>query len=76
MIKKEIKITSPERNDSLISEGAHGAVPDTGVWLVQTTLFDHLRLVLDQELNTLDGGGCGLGDSGSNTGEHEVLEEA
>ena len=75
LIIQMAKITSPERNDALISECAHGAVHDTGVWLIQTSLFDHLRLVLDQELDTLDGGSCGLGHCSSDTGEHEVLEE-
>jgi len=53
-------VTSPEGDDTFISECAHGAVDDTGVGLVEPSLFDHLRLVLDQELDTLDGGGGGL----------------
>ena len=69
-------VTSPEGDDTFVSECAHGAVDDTGVRLVEPSLFDHLSLVLDQELDTLDGSGGGLGDGGSNSGEHEVLEEA
>jgi len=33
-------------------------------------------LVLYEKLDALDGGGGGLGDCGSDTGEHEVLSEA
>jgi hypothetical protein len=33
----------------------------------ETTLLDHLVLVLDQELDALNGGSSGLGDSGGDT---------
>ncbi len=36
--------TSPEGNDSLVSEGPHGAIHDSGVGLVQPTLLQHLTL--------------------------------
>jgi hypothetical protein len=37
-------------------------------------LLDHLILVLDEKLDTLDGSGGGLGDSGGDTTGKEVLE--
>jgi hypothetical protein len=52
-----------------------GAVDDASVSLVESTLLDHLILVLDQELDSLDGGGSSLGNTGGNTGEEEFLNE-
>merc|ERR1711937_389954 len=52
-----------------------GTIHDTRVWLVKTALLDHLILILDQKFDTLDWGSCGLGDTGSNTREHKVLEK-
>merc|ERR1719150_3553325 len=69
------KVSSPEGDNTLGGHHPLGAVKDSGVGLVQTTLLDHLILVLDEQLDSLDGGGHGLGDTGSNTGQHEVLEE-
>merc|ERR1719354_642281 len=57
-------------------QGLGGAVHDTGVGLVQTTLLDHLILILDKELHSLDGGSNGLRDTSSNTSEHEVLNKS
>lgn len=77
-------VTSPERENTLVTSGTSKAVPNTLVGLGETTLFDlkgdnsvrtglnvqprgqtthHLILVLDEELDTLDGSGGGLGDS-------------
>jgi hypothetical protein len=42
--KSKICNTSPEGNDSLVSEGPHGAIHDSGVGLVQPTLLQHLTL--------------------------------
>ena len=39
-------------------------------------LLDHLILVLDEQLDPLDGGGGGLGHASSHAGEHERLEES
>ena len=39
-------------------------------------LLDHLILVLDEQLDPLDGGGGGLRHAGSHAGEHERLEES
>ena len=39
-------------------------------------LLDHLILVLDEQLDSLNGGGGGLGDTSSNTSEHEVLSKS
>ena len=43
--------------------------------LMNTSLLQHLALVLHQQLHPLDGGGGRLGHAGRHAGEHEVLEE-
>merc|ERR1719145_585158 len=69
------EVTSPEGDNTLGGQHPLGAVKDSGVGLVQTTLLDHLVLVLDEQLDSLDGGSHSLGDTSGNTGQHEVLEE-
>merc|ERR550517_1082504 len=69
------KVSSPEGDNTLGGQHPLGAVKDSGVRLVQTTLLDHFILVQDEQLDSLDGGGHGLGDTGGNTGQHEVLKE-
>merc|ERR1719378_918725 len=49
------KISSPERVNSLSLQDPHCTVDNTSVWLVKTSLLDHLILVLDEKLNSLDG---------------------
>lgn len=66
-------VTTPQGNDTLIGGGALEAVGDTGVLAVETTGLDHLILVLDEELDTLDGSGGGLGDGGGNTTHCDLL---
>lgn len=53
-------VTSPERADALITRDASEAVDDALVRLREAALLDHLVLVLNQELDALDGGcmGC------------------
>merc|ERR1719328_52717 len=70
------KISSPEWVDSLSLQDPGGTINDASVWLVKTSLLDHLILVLDQELDSLNGSGSSLGDSSSNSGEHEVLSKS
>lgn len=60
-------VTTPQGHDTLISHGAAEAVADAGVAAVKTASLDHLILVLDEELDTLDGGSSSLGDSGGDT---------
>jgi len=69
------QVTSPEWGDTLGGKGSLGAVEDAVVWLVESALLDHLILVLDEELDSLDWGGGSLGDASGDTGEHKVLEE-
>merc|ERR1719209_857274 len=69
-------VSSPEGVDSLRCQHTLGAVKHSIVWLVKTTLLDHLILVLDEQLDPLDGGGGGLGHAGSHAGEHERLKES
>lgn len=69
-------VTSPERDDTLIGSGALEAVGDTGVLVGKTTGLKHLILVLDEELDTLNGGSSGLRDGGGDTTHQEVDNEA
>jgi hypothetical protein len=69
------QVSSPEWSNTLGGKGSLGAIHDAGVWLVESALLDHLILVLDEELDSLDWGGDGLGDTGGDTREHKVLEE-
>merc|ERR1719331_2746360 len=63
------EVSSPERNNAFGGQHSLGAVKDSGVRLVQTTLLDHLILVLDEKLDPLDGGSHGLGDAGGHTSQ-------
>jgi len=69
------KVSSPEGTDTFGSHGALGAVDDASVSAIEGALLDHLILVLDEELDSLDGSGGGLGDTGGDTREHELFEE-
>ena len=69
-------MTSPEWVDTLSSQDSLGAVEDALVRLVESALLDHLILVLDKKLYSLNGSGSGLGDTSCNTSEHEVLDES
>merc|ERR1719151_604618 len=69
------QVSSPEGVDSLSCQDPLGAVHHTVVWLVQTTLLDHLILVLDEQLDSLNGGGGSLGDTSGHAREHEGLKE-
>jgi hypothetical protein len=68
-------VTSPEGDDTLGSGGTLEAVTNTGVLAVKTTSLKHLILVLDEELNTLNGGGSSLGDGSGDTTHQEVNDE-
>merc|ERR1719402_250646 len=70
------EISSPEAEKSFRLHSPLGAVKNAIVWPVQDALFEHLGLVLDQQFYSLDGGSSCLGDTGSNTRQHEVLEES
>ena len=59
----DIKLTSPQWVDTLSCQHSLGAVNDTLVWLVKSSLLDHLILVLDQQLYSLDWGCGSLGDT-------------
>lgn len=54
------QVTPPERVEALVGEGPGCTVDDSLVWLVQPALFDHLILILDEELYSLDRGSGGL----------------
>jgi len=69
-------VTSPERDNTLIGSGALEAVGDTGVLVRKAASLKHLILVLDEELDALNGGSSGLRDGGGNTTHQEVDNEA
>ena len=59
----DIKLTSPQWVDTLSCQHSLGAVNDTLVWLVKSSLLDHLILVLDEQFHSFNGGGSSLGDT-------------
>merc|ERR1712243_512497 len=67
------QITAPQGVDALGFDGSDGAIDDAVVGLVQTALTDHLILILDEELDTLDRSGGRLGDDGGDTRKGEIL---
>jgi len=69
------QVTSPEWSYTFGSQSSFAAVDNTIVWSIKSSLFDHFILVLDEELDSLDWGGDGFGDTGGDTREHKVLEE-
>jgi hypothetical protein len=69
-------VTTPEGEDTLVLGGTAEALNDTVVLAVETAGLKHLILVLDEELDTLDGGGSGLRDGGGDTTHQEVDHEA
>ena len=69
-------VTSPEGDDTLGGSGTLETVANAGVLAVKTAGLKHLILVLDKELNTLNGGGSSLGDGSGNTTHQEVDDEA
>jgi hypothetical protein len=68
-------VSSPERNNTLLGGGSLEAVNDTGVGSRKSALLDHLLLVLDEELDSLNRSSSGLRDGGGNTAHHEVNKE-
>jgi len=70
------QVTSPQRVNALVLDGPGGAVDDALVGLVETPLTDHLILILDEQLDALDGGGGRLGHDGGNAGKGEILGES
>jgi len=67
------QVTAPQRVDALVLDGSGGAIDDAAVGLVQTALTDHLILILDEELDTLDRSGGRLGHDGGDTRKGEIL---
>jgi hypothetical protein len=65
-------VATPERDKAFILVGAAEAVGDTLVGRRETALLDHLILVLNEELNALNGGCGSLRDSGGDTTHQEV----
>jgi len=68
-------VSSPESHDTLVGHGALEAVTNTGVLVGETASLEHLILVLDEELDTLDRSGSSLRDGGGDTTHQEVGQE-
>lgn len=60
-------VSAPERLDTLIGDDTLEAVTDTLVGVGETASLEHLILVLEEKLDTLNGGSSSLGDSGGDT---------
>lgn len=60
-------VAAPQGGGALRGDDTLEAVANAGVGTVETTGAEHLILVLDEELDTLDGGSGGLGDGSGNT---------
>lgn len=69
-------VSSPEGGETFLLVGSAEAVTDTLVRRSQSTLLDHLVLVLDEKLDSLNGGSGSLGDGSGYTTHHEVGGEA
>jgi hypothetical protein len=82
------EISAPQGTETLLSNNTAGgsatiqlrnapeAIRNTLVGGGETALLDHLVLVLDEQLDTLDGGSNGLGDTSGNTTKEKVLIES
>lgn len=70
------EVSLPESSDSLLSDDSVSAVHDAGVSLGEGSVLEHLVLVLESELDDLDGRGEGLGDCSGDSSHHEVDHES
>ena len=68
------EVTSPEGTDTLLSDDSLEAISDT---VISHLLWDIWVGILDlkEELDSLDWGDSGLGDSSGNTTDEEILDE-
>jgi len=69
------QVSSPERKSTLVCHGTFGTFSNTSVRLVKRSLFDHLILVLDEELDAFDWGRSGLGANGGYPRKSKVFSE-
>jgi len=66
------RVTSPEGQDALVCGGPPKAIHNAIVFPVKTASLEHLILILNEKLDTLDRGSSGLGDSSRNTTHEEI----
>jgi len=64
-------VSAPQRAHALVLDDASETVADALVGLRETTLLDHLVLVLDEQLDALDGGCAHRRDPTSGWWEHQ-----
>jgi hypothetical protein len=57
------RVATPQGAHALVFDCAGKALADALVGLTEAALLDHLVLVLDEQLDALNGGSCGLADS-------------
>ena len=69
-------LASPECANSLVLKGSRGAVYDAAIGFVEDSLLEHLSLLLDEELHSLNGSGGSFGDGSGHAREHKVLCES
>jgi len=69
-------VATPQRGHTLVGGGTTEAVHDTIVLALKTARLQHLILVLDEKLDTLDRSGGGFRDGSGNTTHQEVDHEA
>mmetsp|Transcript_131922 Transcript_131922/g.186172 ORF Transcript_131922/g.186172 Transcript_131922/m.186172 type:complete len:344 (+) Transcript_131922:16-1047(+) len=68
-------VTPPQGTDTFFGNDAPEAIHDAGIGPVQAAHLDHLVLVLDIELDPLNGSSSRLGHGSSNTTKHEIFIE-
>merc|ERR1712036_448 len=69
------QVTTPEASNSLGFHRSSSAVNDAVVRLIESALLDHLVLVLDEKLDSLDGRRGGLGHAGCDARNHKVFKK-
>jgi hypothetical protein len=66
-------VAAVQGGEALVLDGPREALADALVGLAEAAGLEHLVLILDEQLDALDGGGSGLGDRGGDATHHEVL---
>lgn len=65
-------VASPKRQNTFILNSSSKAVGNSLVWLREPTRLDHLILILNQKLNSLNWSSCSLGNSSRNSSHKEI----
>jgi len=65
-------VSTPQGRESLIGNHTFETIPNTSIGTVQAARLEHLILVLDEQLDSLNGGGGCLGNSGGHTTHQKI----